>query len=101
VAAQPPDISKGITVGNALTWNGPTRDAMPFETSDFSVDSDAAYRVALVQAAAWVKQHPDKPASLALGNTAQFTGPVWYVLWGDRKSGYAVYVSARTGQVVK
>jgi hypothetical protein len=101
VAAQPPDISKGITVGNALTWNGPTRDAMPFQTSEFSVDSDAAYRTALGQAQPWVKKHPDKQASLALGNTAQFDGPVWYVLWGDRKFGYAVYVSAKTGQIIK
>ena len=101
MAAQPPDIPKGITIGRALIWNGPTSDAMPFQTSDFSVDSDAAYRTALNQAKAWVKKHPDKQASLALGNTSRFSGPVWYVLWGDNKSGYAVYVSAKTGQLVK
>lgn len=101
VAARAPDIVKGVTVGHAITWSGPTRDALPFDTSDFSVDSDAAYQAALAQSADWVKKHPDKEASLALGNASRFSAPVWYVLWGDTKSGHAVYVSAKSGTVVK
>src|SRR5262249_18482252 len=100
-SGQAPDLLKGVSVGHAITWNGPTKEAMPFVTDDFSVDSDAAYKTALAQADAWVKKHPDKPVTLALGNASRFSGPVWYVLWGEPKSGYSVYVSARTGEVVK
>jgi hypothetical protein len=94
-----PDIRKGVTVGNPLPWRGPTRDALPIQTSDFAVDSDAIYTTAFAQASAWAKAHPDKDVSFSLGNDSRFSGPVWYVLWGDSKSGYAVLVSAKTGAV--
>ncbi|MFI5103619.1 MAG: hypothetical protein ACHP79_01730 [Terriglobales bacterium] len=100
-AVRPPDVVKGVTVGRALPWSGPTQDALPFETADFKVDSDAAYQAALAQAAAWVKKHPGQEASLALGNASRFDGPVWCVRWGDNKSGYTVFVSARSGAVIK
>jgi hypothetical protein len=45
VGAAPPNISKGVDVGRPVPW-GPTRDAMPFQTSDFAIDSDAAYKTA-------------------------------------------------------
>ena len=103
VAAQAPDIAKGVSVGLALPWSGPTQSALPFDTADFSIDSDGAYQTALAQsqAADWVKHHPGKEPSLAMGNASRFNGPVWLVHWGDEKSGYAVYVSARSGAVVK
>jgi hypothetical protein len=101
VAAAPPNISKGVDVGRPIPW-GPTRDAMPFQTSDFAIDSDAAYKTAFVKAEAWVKEHPDKEAALTLGhNATRFNTPVWYVLWGNNKSGYAAFVSATTGDEVK
>jgi hypothetical protein len=98
--AKAPDIRKGIIVGNPLPWGGPTRDALPFDTGDFAVDSDATYNTAYAQASAWVKAHPDKDVSFSLGNASRFSGPVWYVQWGDSKSGYAVWVNAKTGAVV-
>jgi hypothetical protein len=98
--AKAPDIRKGVTVGNPLPWPGPTSDALPFDTSDFAVDSDGIYNAALAQASAWVKAHPDKDVSFSLGNASRFSGPVWYVLWGDSKSGYAVLVNAKSGAVV-
>jgi hypothetical protein len=101
VAAQPPDIGKGVSVGRALAWSGPTQSALPFDTADFTVDSDAVYQTALAQAAEWVKRHPGMEPSLAVGNASRFDGPVWLVHWGDQKSGYAVYVSAKSGAVVK
>lgn len=97
---QPPDIRKGVTVGNPLPWPGPTREALPFDTGDFAVDSDAIYNTAFAQAAAWAKAHPDKDVALSLGNASRFPAPVWYVLWGDSKSGYAVLVNAKSGAVV-
>jgi hypothetical protein len=101
VMASPPDIYKGVTVGNALPWMGPTPTALTFTTSEFAVDSDAAYATASTQAAAWTKSHPDKDVSFTLGNASRFKGPVWYVLWGEKKSGYSVLVDAKTGTVVK
>jgi hypothetical protein len=101
VAAYAPDIYQGITVGNSRPWSGPAPSALPFDTADFSVDSDAAYQTASAQATAWLSKNPGKEASFTLGNASRFSGPVWYVQWGDRKSGYAVYVSAKTGKIVK
>jgi len=102
VTAHPPDVYKGVTVGNSRPWGGPAPTALPFDTSDFSVDSDAAYATALAQANSWVTKNPGKEVSLTLGNASRFPAPVWYVLWGDnKKSGYAVYVNAKSGAVVK
>lgn len=101
VAAHPPDIPKGITVGNGIPWGGPSRDAMPFVSDDFKIDSDAAYKAAYAKAAPWLEKHPDKQAALTLGNASRYPAPVWYVLWGDKKMGYAVYVNAKTGAVIK
>jgi len=95
-----PDMRKGVIVGNPLPWPGPTRDALPFQTSDFAVDSDAIYNTAFAQASAWAKAHPDKDVTFSLGNAARFSGPVWYVLWGDSKSGFGVFVNAKSGAVV-
>jgi hypothetical protein len=101
VTAQGPDVLKGVTVGRALPWGGPRQDAMPFDTADLSVDSDAAFKAAPAEAGDWVSKHPGKQVSLALGNASRFPAPVWFVLWGDKKSGYAVYVNSKTGAVVK
>src|SRR5215472_10562001 len=101
VAAHAPDIYKGITVGNSRPWSGPVPSALPFSGSDIATDSDAAYQAALAQASAWVSKNPNQEVSFTLGNAARFPGPVWYVLWGDKKAGHAVYVSAKTGQIVK
>lgn len=101
VIASPPDIYKGVTVGNSLPWMGPTPAALAFATSDLAIDSDAAYTTAWAQAAPWTKSHPGKEVSFTLGSAERFAGPVWYVLWGDKKSGYAVFVDAKTGTVIK
>jgi hypothetical protein len=100
VAAHPPDVYKGVTVGNSRPWGGPVPTALPFDSADFIVDSDAAYQTALAQANSWVSKNPGKEVSLTLGNAARFSGPVWYVQWGDRKAGYGVLVNAKSGAVV-
>ncbi len=101
VVGHAPDIYKGVTVGKSIPWGGPTNDALPFSTSDYVVDSDAAFKAASERAAKWLSKHPDQEVSMALGNAARFEGPVWYLLWGNSKSGYAVYVSAKNGAVLK
>jgi hypothetical protein len=102
VAAQPPEVAKGINIGHPISWAGPSREVMPFQGSDIVVDSDLAYKTAAAQAESWLKAHPDKPASFLLGyNPTTFTRPVWYVVWGDKKSGYRVFLDAKTGEVAK
>lgn len=100
-ASHAPDIYKGVTIGNPIPWSGPTSAALPFQTSDadLAVDSDAAYKTASEHAAKWLKQHPDQELTIALGNSSRFSGAVWYMQWGDKKTGYAVYVNAKTGAV--
>lgn len=101
ITAHPPDIYKGVTADHPVTWAGPTHDIMPFQNSDLQVDSDAAYQTALADAQPWLKKHQGKDVSFLLGNATRFSAPVWYVLWGDSKSGYSVYVNAVTGKVTK
>lgn len=102
IASSPPDIFKGVSAGLRVPWNGITRDAMPVELTSFNVDSDAAYQTAAADGAAWLKKNPDKPlTALALGNTFRFQAPVWYLMWGDKKSGYVAYVDANSGKVLK
>lgn len=97
----PPTISKGISAGLALPWGGVTRDAMPIDTSMFSIDSDAAYTAAGAEAAAWRKNNPGKQVSdFEIGDTYKFQGPVWYIMWGTKAAGYAAIIDASTGKVL-
>jgi hypothetical protein len=98
-----PSIHKGGTAGLPMPWSGATRDVMPVEISSFTVDSDTAYKAAAAEAVDWRKKNPDKKLStIALGNTYKFQTPVWYVLWGDPKTGgYVAYVDANSGKVLK
>jgi hypothetical protein len=101
IAAVSPDIHKGVVAGLRLPWGGVTREAMPVELSSFNIDSDAAYQTAATDAAGWLKKNPDKqPSSFQLGDTYRFQAPVWYLVWGDQKSGYVAYVDANTGKVL-
>jgi hypothetical protein len=102
IATALPDIHKGADAGLPLAWGGQTRDAMPIDVSVFNIDSDAAYQTAAADAAAWVAKNADKPlSSIELGNTFAFKAPVWYVAWGDKKTGYVGLVNATSGTLYK
>ena len=94
-------VHKGVNVGGAEPWSGATPKSIPFQTTAFAVNSDAAYKTAYAKAETWVKKHPGKKVSFSLGSAARFPAPVWFIIWGDTKSGYAVYVNATTGTVIK
>jgi hypothetical protein len=94
-------IHKGVNAGGAEPWSGATPKSAPFQTTGFVVDSDAAYKTAYAKAEAWVKKHPGKKVAFSLGSAARFPAPVWFIIWGDTKSGYAVYVNATLGTVIK
>ena len=102
IATVLPDIHKGAAAGLALPWGGQTRDAMPIDPTVFNIDSDAAYQTSAADAAAWLAKNPTIPlTSIELGNTFSFKTPVWYVAWGDKKSGYISLVNATAGTLYK
>jgi hypothetical protein len=95
------DIRKGVNVSGALGWGGATAASKPFSNSEFAVDSDAAFKVALEKADVWLKTHPGQKATLRLGNASRFPAPVWYIMWGNPKNGFAALVNSTTGTVIK
>jgi hypothetical protein len=102
-ADQAPDITKGVKAAqNTEPWAGPTTAAMTFQTGDFTIDSDAAYKAAAEKAGDWLKEkeNAEKPVTLALGAASRFPAPVWYVLFGNAKSGFAAIVDATTGKII-
>jgi hypothetical protein len=102
VADPATDTMKGVSVGHGLPYSGPTPDVMPFQGSDIAFDSDAAYKTASVEAAGWLKTHPDKQPEFILGNNLRtFAAPVWYVKWGDTKDGYNAFINTKTGAIAK
>lgn len=102
VAAHPPDVSKGVSIGHAIPWGGMTHDVMAINKPSFKIDSDAAFNTASADAKDWLaKNSGAKMSHFQLGNSNNFPAPVWYVQWGDAKKGYAVYVNATTGEAMK
>ena len=102
IAAVPPSVLKGVNADTAQPWGGETRDAMTVDLTLFNIDSDAAYKAASADADVWLKKNPNKGiTTVELGDTFKFQGPVWYIMWGDKKSGYVAYVDATTGAVRK
>jgi len=95
------EFRKGVNVSNALLWTGATKTSKPFSNHEFAVDSDAAYKAASEKAAGWLKKHPNMKATFRLGNASRFPAPVWYIMWGTTKNGYAALVNATTGAVLK
>ena len=102
VADELPNFSKGVESQSTDPWAGPTTTVMTFQTSDFTTDSDAAYKAAAAKAGEWLKnpENAGKSVSLTLGAAERFPAPVWYVLFGNAKSGFVAYVSATTGDVI-
>jgi hypothetical protein len=102
VADQLPNISKGVRAESTDAWAGPTTAVETFQTSDFTIDSDAAYKTAAAKAADWLKEsnNAEKPVSMSLGAAARFPAPIWYILFGDTKLGFVAVVNASTGNIV-
>jgi hypothetical protein len=102
VADQLPNIMKGVKAEGTEAWAGPTATVMTFETTDFMIDSDAAYKTAAAKGADWIKipENAAKPVSFSLGEDRRFPSPIWYVLFGTAKAGFAVVINASTGNII-
>jgi hypothetical protein len=102
VADELPNITKGVKAEGTEAWGGPTAAVKTFMTSEFTVDSDAAYKTAAAKAAEWLSK-PDnaaKPVSFSLGAASRFPAPVWYILFGTPKDGFAAVINATTGSLI-
>ncbi len=93
-------IHKGVFMGGSQPWSGPTPKSKPFQVTEFVTNSDEAYNVAIQKAGPWLKKHPDKKLTLFLASASKYPGPLWYLLWGDTKSGYMAHINATTGAPV-
>ncbi|HTA43632.1 MAG TPA: hypothetical protein VK789_14355 [Bryobacteraceae bacterium] len=102
VADELPTITKGVKAEGTEPWSGPSAAVMTFQTSDFMIDSDAAYKTAAEKAAEWLKdaENATKPVTMQLGAASRFPSPVWYILFGTSKAGFAVTISAASGSVM-
>ena len=102
VAEQLPTITRGVKAEGTEAWSGPTTTVMTFQTSDFTVDSDAAYKTAAAKAGDWLKEprNAAKPVSLSLGAAQRFPAPVWYILMGTSSDGFVSLINASTGNVI-
>jgi hypothetical protein len=91
---------KGATARAVQAWGGPTRDNRPFQNTEINVNSDAAWKTAEAKAEPWLKKHPNKPVMLSLVAGARFASPIYFIMWGDKKDGYAAFVNATTGELM-
>jgi hypothetical protein len=96
-------IAKGPEADRPMAWAGPTRDATPFRIAEIAIDSDAAYQKAAKKAEAWLKAHPkeSQEVTITLGNAARFSTPVWYIMWGNQKSGFNAWINALNGDLLE
>ena len=92
---------KGVVSGNTQPWSGPVPKGQPFTTAQMKLDSNQAFEKAAAVAAAWLKENPGKDVSFTLGKESRVPAPVWGVLWGTDKTGYAVVVDATDGTIIK
>ncbi len=89
------DIHKGVSIGGSEPWSGATALSRPFQNVEFNVNSDAAYKAAADKAADWLKKNPEKKVStMVLMSAARFATPVWYIMWGDKRTA-TIFSSAR------
>lgn len=75
----------------------------PFLIGTVKVDSDAAYKTAVAQAAEYNKKNASQTISFELGRQDVSQNPVWRVIWGESAgtSGESVLVDATTGKYLE
>jgi len=78
---------KGTTAGTPRPWSGPTRDAMPIDVSS-SIPIRTPRTSLRDRRSAWLARiQTSRLPRFELGNTAALNAPVWYIAWGEKKSG--------------
>ena len=95
------DLHQGVfPAGGSSSWAGSQGVNTAFDIRAVSIDSDAAYKTAAEKAGSYLTDHPGQPVSLSLGAASRFPAPVWYIIFGSEKSGFAAIINATTGNII-
>jgi hypothetical protein len=94
------NLRQGTFAGLEEGWSGPRGVNTPFPMMAVKIDTDAAYKTALSQAAEYDKKNPGKPITFLLEKVNKHPNPVWRVIWGESvgTSNFSIYVDASTGE---
>jgi len=98
-----PNLHEGVFPSQPESWSGPGSGNKPFLIAAVKVDTDAAYKTALMHAADAAKQNPKQTISFVLEKEDKFTNPTWRVVWGESTgtASLSVYVDASTGSYLE
>ncbi|HLK51226.1 MAG TPA: hypothetical protein VKT49_23950 [Bryobacteraceae bacterium] len=98
-----PNLHQGVFPSQPESWSGPGSGNKPFVIGAVKIDTDAAYKTALKNAAESARQNQQQTISFLLTKEAKFTNPSWRVIWGESAgtSGLSVYVDASTGSYLE
>lgn len=102
IATHIPDASMGVSVSAAIPWSGCVdKDVKFIPESDFRIDSDVAYNIAVAHYLTWRKEHPERNlTAFQLSKNPPFAAPTWQVIWGGKGLEYLVVVNATDGGVL-
>jgi hypothetical protein len=94
------NLHKGTFAGADEGFSGARGNTSPFLILAVKIDTDAAYRTALKEAADYEKKNPGKTISFLLEKVNKYPDPVWRVIWGESvgTSNFSIYVDASTGE---
>ncbi len=96
-------LHQGVTAGKAASWSAPNRATHPFSIAAAKIDSDEAYKTALVKGAAFDAKNPGMTITYQLAQTGGYGNAAWRVMWGESASTseFSVLVDATTGVYVE
>jgi len=97
------NLHKGAFSSGEQSWTPGSGGSTPINIGDVTVDSEAAYKVALEKSADYDKKNPGMTISFVLERPTKYNEPVWRVIWGESAgtSNNSVYVSASSGKFLE
>jgi hypothetical protein len=103
VVEQEGNLHQGAFGLQEESWTGGQGVSSSFEIRDVQIDSEAAYKTALENAADYNKKNPGMTISFLLEKTPKFNTPAWRVIWGESvgTSSFSVYVDATLGKFLE
>jgi hypothetical protein len=103
VIEQEGNLHKGGFALGEESWSGHQGVNTSFDIRAASVDSDAAYKIAMEKGADYDKKNPGMPISYQLEKITKFSSPVWRVIWGESAgtSNFSIYVDASLGKFLE
>jgi hypothetical protein len=98
-----PNLHEGVFPSPPESWSGPGSGNKPFLIAAVKIDTDAAYKTALMHASDAAKQNQKQTISFVLEKENKFTNPTWRVIWGESTgtASLSVYIDASTGSYLE